>query len=118
MNHVMRAWTFWIRAELRDECREHLENTKLPQLRAVPGNLRTAAIFRDLGDGTTEVVVASLWDSLDSIKAFAGPDYLKPSIDPGDKGKLLDRDVIVRHYSIDAMDADVFERALGSPLPL
>jgi len=118
MNHVMRAWTFWIRSELRDECREHLDKTKLPELRGAPGNLRASAIFRDLDDGTTEVVVASLWDSLDSIRAFAGPDYLRPTIDPRDKGKLIDRDVIVRHYSIDAMDADVFERTLSGTAPL
>lgn len=79
MNNILRAWTFWIRTPLREECREYLERTKLKELAAAPGSQRAAALFRDLGDGTTEVVVVSVWDSVQSIRAFVGDDYLKPT---------------------------------------
>ncbi len=99
-NNVLRAWTFWIRASLREECREYLDRTKLPELSAAPGCQRAAALFRDLGDGTAEVVVVSVWDSMQSIRAFAGEDHRKPTIAPSDNAKLFDREPVVRHYSM------------------
>lgn len=99
-NDILRAWTFWIRTPLREECRVHLESTKLIELRNTPGNQRAAALFRDLGDGTTEVVVVSVWDSMQSIRDFTGNEHLKPTIDPEDHAKLFDREPSVRHYAL------------------
>ena len=100
MSNILRAWTFWIRTPLREECREYMDGTKLPELSAAPGNQRAAALFRDLGDGTTEVVVVSVWDSMQSIRAFVGDDPLQPTIDPSDQAKLFDREPNVRHYAM------------------
>jgi heme-degrading monooxygenase HmoA len=33
-------------------------------------------------ESKTEVVVVTVWDSIDSIKAFAGEDYDEPVIEP------------------------------------
>ena len=100
MNTILRAWTFWIHTHLHDECKAHLDATKLPELCAVPGNQRAAALFRDMGDGTTEVVVLSVWDSMESIRAFTGDQHLEPTIDPDDQRKLFDREPFVRHYAM------------------
>jgi hypothetical protein len=115
MNPILRTWTFWIHSALREECRLHLEATKLPELRLRAGNRRAAAVFRDLDDGTTEVVVMSIWESMASIEAFAGKATLTPSIDPGDRPKLFDHEPHVRHYlmqSLDDVPADL-ARELG-----
>lgn len=104
MDPILRTWTFWIRAELREECRLHLEATKLPQLAAQPGNLRANALFRDIDDGTTEVVVMSIWDSMASIEAFTGSVAAAPTIDPADRPKLFDHEPQVRHYLLREMD--------------
>ncbi len=103
--NILRAWTFWIHANLREECREYLERTKLKELSEAPGCQRAAALFRDLGDGTTEVVVVSVWDSVDKIRAFVGDDYMKPTIDPNDQRKLFDREPSVRHYAMSERSA-------------
>lgn len=100
MEPILRAWTFWIHAHLREECREHLERTKLPELRGTPGNQRAAALFRDVGDGSTEVVVVSVWESMDSILAFTNNAPQIPSIAPEDQQKLFDREPTVRHYPL------------------
>ncbi|MDB5829069.1 MAG: hypothetical protein JWQ73_3289 [Variovorax sp.] len=97
-SNVLREWTFWIRTGLHDECRVYLELTKLKELRAQPGCQRAAALFRDLGDGSTEVAVVSAWDSMASVRAFAGAEPLRPTIAPGDRKKLIDREPTVRHY--------------------
>ena len=77
-----------------------MDQVKLKELSEAPGSHRAAALFRDLGDGTTEVVVVSLWDSIEAIRAFIGDDYLKPSIDAADRAKLFDRESTVRHYEM------------------
>ncbi|MBU1357542.1 MAG: antibiotic biosynthesis monooxygenase [Gammaproteobacteria bacterium] len=111
MDKILRTWTFWIRSDLRDECREHLEATKLKEMRAATGNHRAAALFRDREDGTTVVVVMSVWDSMESIRAFSGGDHEQPSIDPADLKKIFDRDHRVGHYSM----SDVNVRAMLPP---
>jgi heme-degrading monooxygenase HmoA len=98
MYKIFRTWTFWIHAHLREECQVHLESTILKTMNAAAGNERAAALFRDMGDGTTEVVVASVWESLDRIRQYAGPDYLEPTINRADSKKLFDREPTVRHY--------------------
>lgn len=100
MGKILRAWTFWIRAELRGECSDHLEATVLVRLRAAKGSQRAAALFRDLNDGTTEVVVVSVWDSMESIRAYTGDPHTAPTIDPVDVPKLFDREPSVRHYAL------------------
>ena len=97
---ILRTWTFWIRTELREECRLHLEATKLKEMNAAPGNERAAALFRDLGDGTTEVAVVSVWESMEAIRRYVGTEPLQPSIDAEDRKKLFDREPIVRHYAM------------------
>jgi hypothetical protein len=105
MDKIFRVWTFWIHAHLREECRVHLDNTVLKAMSAAQGNERATALFRDMGDGTTEVVVASVWESFAMIRQFAGPDYLQPAIDPGDRKKLFEREPTVRHYAITDREA-------------
>jgi heme-degrading monooxygenase HmoA len=104
MDRILRTWTFWIRAGLREECRAYLEATKLPELAAQPGNLRASALFRDVGDGTTEVVVMSIWESMASIEAFTGRQSAAPTIDPMDRPKLFDHEPQVRHYFLRELD--------------
>lgn len=93
---ILRSWTFWIHTHLREECQEYMENYKLKEMNAAPGNERATAIFRDLGDGSTEVAVISIWESMDMIRRFVRTEH-QPSIHPEDRAKLLDRDPVVRH---------------------
>jgi heme-degrading monooxygenase HmoA len=103
---ILRTWTFWIRTELREECQTYLETTKLREMNAAPGNERATAVFRDLGDGSTEVAVVSLWTSMDMIRRYVDVEDMQPSIDPADRKKLLDREPVVRHEIL--TDDDVF----------
>ena len=101
MDKIFRAGTFWIRTELREECQTYLDTIKLKEMNAAPGNERAAALFRNLGDGTTEVAVVSVWESMEAIRQYVGTEPLQPSIDAEDRKKLFDREPIVRHYAID-----------------
>jgi len=103
---ILRTYGFWIRSSLRDECREFLEATTLKELIESPGNLRSAALFRDQADGTVEVVILALWDSMESVKRFLGQqDLRQPRIEPSVDAKILDREPYVRQYVLSDPDA-------------
>lgn len=104
MAKVLRTWTFWIKAALEDECRDYLERHVLRDLRGQSGNLRASALFRGLGDGTTQVVVASVWESMDCIRAYDGGGTSRPAIAPDIHAKILDRDSKIRYFAIDSLD--------------
>lgn len=105
MNTILRAWTFWILTPLREECNDHLERSKLKEYRSVEGCQRAVALFRDLGDGSTEVAFVSVWNSMAHIRAHVGEDLQKSTIDPADRQKLLDREPTVRHYEMNVPSA-------------
>ena len=56
--------------------------------------------IRDLGDGRTEVLTLSWWDSLDSIRGFAGDDINVAVYYPKDEDYLIDREMTVTHYEV------------------
>jgi hypothetical protein len=96
---ILRTYGFWILTSLREECREFLEANTVKELIESPGNLRTTAMFRDLDDGTTEVTIVALWDSMESVIAFLdGKSLQLPRIDPSVRPKLFDREPYVRQY--------------------
>ena len=118
MTIILRAWTFWILTPLREECREHLERTKLKEYRETRGCQRATALFRDLGDGSTEVEFVSIWESMAHIRAHVGEAILESTIDPDDRRKLLDREPCVRHYEVnDRNAAEVMPAAWRALLP-
>jgi hypothetical protein len=102
MESVLRAWTFWIHAFRQAECREDMEREVFSRMRQAAGNQYANALFRDAGDGdgTIEVVVLPVWDSIDHIRAFAGPGYLQPVIPPAHLGKVADREPSVHHFAM------------------
>lgn len=112
MNQILRTWTFWIHAALEDECRTDVEQLILARMRLAPGNRRASVLFNDARDGTLEVVVLSLWDSLEHIKAFAGPNYLQPTISPSHLEKVFDREPTVHHYAMNEIPSSLRDWAL------
>lgn len=100
MAKILRTWTFWIRTECLREAQDYLEAGKLQAMRAAPGSRRVAALFRERQDGTTVVVVMSIWDSIDRIRAFVGDDHEQPWAAPEELALVFDSDKKVGHYSL------------------
>lgn len=97
---VVRVWRGYGTAEGVDRyCRMHFADTVLPQLRALDGFLDANVLIRSAGD-ETEVVVATVWESLEAVKAFAGEDYERAVVEPI-VGDLLSRfDEHVTHFTL------------------
>jgi len=80
-------------------CLEHFSNSVLPHLRSIDGFVEVKVMTRE-SLGETEVVVATTWDSIESVKAFAGDDYEKAVVEPI-VGQLLSRfDDRVAHFRV------------------
>lgn len=99
-NQIVRVWKgYGTQAGVDRYYREHFPNSVLPNLRSVDGFVDAKVLTR-AGGGETEVVVATVWNSLDSVKAFAGENYEQAVIEPM-VGELLNRfDDHVTHFTV------------------
>ena len=99
---VVRVWRGVIRTQERYEYVEYVERTGMGEYRSTPGNLDAWILTRDLGDGTTEILTVSRWESMNAVREFAGADVDAAVYYPEDDDFLVQRDETVRHYIQDA----------------
>lgn len=97
---ILRRWTGRIRTADEAEYRSYIVDTGGRDYRSTPGNLGWQMLFRDLGDGSSEVVTLSWWTDLAAIKAFAGEDYERARYYPEDDRFLMDRPPGVDHFRV------------------
>lgn len=82
---------------------EHFSQSVLPELRRVPGYLGANVSTRHL-EGEIEIVAETTWRSLESIRAFAGPDLEAAVVADEAAALLTSFDRRVRHYEIAVTD--------------
>ena len=78
---------------------KYLKETGVNEIRATQGN-KGVWLLRRVRDGIAEFVVISMWDSLESIKAFAGNEYEKAVYYPEDEKYLQSLPPYVSHYEV------------------
>lgn len=96
---IARTWHGAVPEARADEYHEYLLETGVPDLESTPGN-RGVYVFRRIEEGEAHFQLVSLWDSLDSIRAFAGDPVDKARYYPKDKEFLLELEPKVRHYDV------------------
>jgi heme-degrading monooxygenase HmoA len=96
---IARIWRGAVRAADAASYRSYLEETGLREYRRTPGN-RGAWLLQRVENDRCEIVTISLWDSLDSVRGFAGNDPERAVFYPEDDRFLLDRDTRVSHYDV------------------
>lgn len=98
---VVRMWRGVVRTEDRQRYADYIEQTGMREYRQTPGNQEAWMLSRDLGDGRTEIVTLSRWQSYAAIVGFAGDDIERAVFYPEDDAYLIERDLTVRHYRIE-----------------
>lgn len=99
-DQIARVWKGWGRpAGVERYCREHFSTHVLPQLRSIDGFVGARVLTRSELD-ETEVVVATFWSSLDSVKFFAGEDYERAVVEPVVRELLHRFDDRVTHFTV------------------
>ncbi len=96
---IARIWRGFTTEAKGDEYYEFLQRTGLKDYRATPGNLGVT-VLRRMREGKAEFLLISYWDSLDSIRKFAGSEVEKAYYYPEDKDYLLEFEPHVAHYDV------------------
>jgi heme-degrading monooxygenase HmoA len=94
---IVRIWRGSTRKSDAQEYERYLLDTGFVGYQQTPGNLGVRMTRRDVGD-LTEFFVISIWESWDSIRAFAGEDIDRAVYYPEDDRFLVTRDDVVAHY--------------------
>ena len=82
------------------EAYESLLKTKvLPQLREIAG-YGGGYLLRSDGAEESEFVVINLFDSLEAVREFAGPNYSVPVFEPQAKALLSRFEPVANHYKV------------------
>ncbi|HZA65309.1 MAG TPA: antibiotic biosynthesis monooxygenase family protein [Geminicoccaceae bacterium] len=93
---IIREWRGRARS---DAYAKHFREVVAQELRKVPGFIGAHLSQRRLGDGV-EFLVLTRWQSMDSIRAFAGSTVDKAVVEPGAMSALDDFDDTVQHYEV------------------
>ena len=86
-------------SERADSYVEHLQSETLPQLVQLAGFHDAKVLRRDLPQGV-EFLVVTIWESLDSIRAFAGSDVESAVVPPKARDMMIEYDRRARHYDV------------------
>ena len=96
---IARLWRGWTSIENADAYEKLLREQVLPGLRQIDG-YRGGYILRQEGNGEVEFAVMNLFESLEAVRAFAGPDYSIPVFEPEARHLLSKVEPLARHYEV------------------
>lgn len=98
---IARLWKGWTTLENADAYERLLREQVLPDLQKIDG-YQGGYILRQDGQNEVEFAVLNLFHSLDSVRAFAGPDYHIPVFEPEARQLLSKVEPTARHYDVKA----------------
>ncbi len=96
---IARLWRGWTRPENADAYESLLRERVLPGLQGIDG-YRGGYVLRQDGTDEVEFVVLNLFESLDAVRAFAGPDYTVPVFEPEARQLLSKVEPRAFHYEV------------------
>lgn len=94
---IARIWHGITPASKADEYVEFLHRSGVRDYQATEGN-RGVHLLRRIEGDQAHFLLLTFWDSVESIKRFAGEDYEKARYYPEDEGYLLEFEETVTHY--------------------
>src|SRR5437660_3705148 len=97
---IVRVWKgYGTGAVVESYCREHFPNSVLPHLRSIAGFVGARVLTRAKRD-ETELIVATVWESIESVRAFAGDNYEEAVVEPVVRELLNRFDDRVTHFTV------------------
>jgi heme-degrading monooxygenase HmoA len=98
---IVRIWRGRAESGGADAYQHHFTDRVLDALAAIPGNCGAHLLRREV-DGAVEFLAVTLWESMDAIRQFAGPDPDVAVVEPEARAVLSGLDDFVRHYELAA----------------
>jgi heme-degrading monooxygenase HmoA len=96
---IARIWRGATLAEKADVYLDYMHETGVKDLHATEGNLGVYVLKR-IDNDRAEFVFISLWESMESIRTFAGSEVDKAVYYPRDREYLLELEPKVAHYEV------------------
>ncbi len=96
---MVRMWHGRVPASKTEAYREFLLRRAIPDYRAVAGNISAHVLERRDGE-VTHFMTLTFWESLESIRGFAGEPVDNAKYYPEDKDFLLEFEPKVAHYEV------------------
>jgi heme-degrading monooxygenase HmoA len=98
---IARHWRGWTKPANADAYERLLRDRVLPGLNKIEG-YRGGYVLRSDGPDEVEFVVVNLFESLEAVRQFAGPDYQVPVFEPEARQLLSRVEPTARHYDVRA----------------
>lgn len=96
---IARVWHGRTNLDKADAYFEYCKSTHLPAYESVPGNLGVF-ILRRVEEHIVHFLVFSLWENMDAVHRFSGPDESHPHYMKHDKDFLMEFEPMVYHYDV------------------
>ncbi len=96
---IARLWRGWTSIENADAYERLLREQVFPNLQQIDG-YQGGYILRQEDTNEVEFVIMNLFDSLESVRAFAGPDYMVPVFEPEARQLLSKVEPLAHHYEV------------------
>jgi heme-degrading monooxygenase HmoA len=96
---IVRIWRGQATNANADAYFRHVTGTVFPSLKRLAGHRGASLLWRQVDD-QTEFLALTLWESLDSIRAFAGDDITTAIVEPEARAVLADFDDFAHHYEV------------------
>jgi heme-degrading monooxygenase HmoA len=98
---IARVWRGQATREGADAYRRHFTESVRPALASVSGHRGAIVLSREVkSDSRTEFLVVTLWDSMEAVRAFAGPDPSRAVVASDARALLVAFDPFARHYDV------------------
>jgi len=96
---IARHWRGWTEVHNANAYESFLKTRVLPELKQLAG-YRGGYILRSDGADEVEFVVVNFFESLESVRRFAGDDFATPVFEPEARLLLSRVEPIARHYEV------------------
>jgi heme-degrading monooxygenase HmoA len=96
---IARTWHGVTDAADANEYFAYLKRTGVAEYQASVGN-RGVYVLRQVEGDRAHFLLLTLWESVESIKEFAGPDVEEAKYYPEDEKYLLEMEAKVTHYEV------------------
>lgn len=96
---ISRQWIGLCKKERANDYILHLQEETFQELLTLKGFLRASILKRELSEGI-EFLIVTEWESLESIKQFAGEEVATAVVPPAVQEMMVRFDKMVRHYEI------------------
>jgi heme-degrading monooxygenase HmoA len=96
---IARTWHGVVPSAKAEAYYAFLLRTGVPDYRATKGN-QGVLVLRKIEGDVAHYLLLTLWDSLESIKSFAGEDVELARYYPEDQDFLLEKETYVTHYEV------------------